>query len=236
MRSASTADRGGRERITLASASVRRVAVSVGLLFAPACGGGGPTEPAGPPTQLEEGDGNGQDWYFSNALPVAYSVVARDANGRGVPGVSVTWAVTSGGGSIAPLVIVTDGDGIASATHTLGPSAASQSVTASASGLPDVVFSVSATTPPTSAAVTVRDDTFGPTNVAVQVNGTVTWTWAASVNNEHNVHYASGPTPRPAPSATVKSGTYNAVFTLPGLYHYFCNIHANMEGDVRVVN
>jgi plastocyanin len=170
-------------------------------------------------------------------LPVAYTVVARDANGRGVPGVSVTWAVTSGGGSVAPATNVTDGDGVASATHTLGPSASTQSVTASVSGLPDVVFSASAATPPTSGAVTVRDDTFAPTNVVVQVNRTVTWTWAADVNNDHNVNYAGGsPTPRPPNSPTLKSGTYDAVFTVAGLYHYFCNIHANMEGDVRVVN
>jgi hypothetical protein len=73
--------------VRLAPPSVRWFAV-VGLLLAAACGGEGPTEPepAGPPAQLEKAEGDGQVWYFSNSLPIAYAVVVRDANGRRVPG------------------------------------------------------------------------------------------------------------------------------------------------------
>ena len=234
MRSASSADRTGCER---PPASVRRLAVLVGLAFAIGCGGDGPTEPAGPPALLEKSDGDGQDWYFSNPLPVAYSVAVRDANGRGVPGVSVTWAVTSGGGSVDPAASVTNGDGIAATTHTLGATEVSHTVTANAASLPEVVFSASASTPPTSAAVTVGDPTFfSPKNVVVQVGGTVTWTWGPTVITDHNVTYVSGPTPRPANSATKDSGTHSNTITVAGLYQYVCNIHGGMDGTVRVVN
>jgi plastocyanin len=202
-----------------------------------ACGGDGGTEPAGPPTELAKSGGDGQDWYFDNPLPVAYSVVARDANGRPVPGVSVTWAVASGGGSVDPSVSVTDGDGIASATHTLGPTETSQTVTASAVGLPEVEFEASASSPPTSAAVTaLNTNQFSPRNVIVQVDGAVTWTWGPDQTQDHNVIFGGGPSPRPPDSPTQRSGTYSATFTNPGLYEYFCNIHAGMTGSVRVVN
>src|SRR5688572_10335104 len=160
----------------LAPASVVRLTALLGLVFAAACGGGdGPTEPPGPPAQLVKSEGDQQAWYFGNPLPTPYRVAVLDANGRGVPGVTVGWEVTSGGGSVDPLESETDSDGIASTTHTLGTET-SYAVTASAIGLPDVEFSASASNPPTSGAVTVGNNFFSPRDVVVQVNGTVTWT------------------------------------------------------------
>jgi plastocyanin len=205
--------------------------------LAAACGGYGSTEPAGPPAQLEKSEGDGQNWYFGNALPVAYEVVVRDANGRGVSGVTVTWSVTAGGGSVDPATSVTNADGVATTTHTLGPAATSHSVTANAAGLPQVEFTASATSPPTSAAVSVGDPTFfSPENVVVQVGGTVTWTWGPSVITLHNVVYVGGPTPLPAGSQTQTSGTHSNTFTNAGLYQYACTLHSGMDGTVRVVN
>jgi plastocyanin len=207
------------------------------LILIAACKGDGPTQPVGSPTQLVKADGDGQSWYFNNALPNAYEVVARDANGRPVPGVSVTWTVTAGGGTVDPPSVVTGNDGIASATHTLGPSAASQTVTAHAAGLTAVEFSASASSAPTSAAVTVlNNNRFSPQNVVVQVDRTVTWTWGPDQLEGHNVMFAGGAAGRPPDSPTQETGSYSGVFTAPGLYQYFCNIHAGMDGTVRVVN
>jgi plastocyanin len=232
MRSASTADRAG-----LAPVSVRRLVAFIGWVAAAACSGGGPTEPAGPPAALAKSDGDGQSWYFNNPLPVAYQVVVRDAGGRPVPGVSVSWAVTAGGGSVDPSVSTTDGDGHASATHTLGPSATSHTVTANAAGLPEVAFSASAASPPNSAAVTLTiQNRFTPQSVVVQAAGTVTWTWAPNQIEQHNVIFAVGPAGRPPDSPTQMAGSYSAVFNQAGVFDYFCNIHANMTGRVRVVN
>jgi plastocyanin len=218
-------------------APVRLLRNAYALILLAGCGGDGPTGPAGPPTQLVKSDGDGQSWYFSNPLPAAYEVVVRDANGVPVPGVSVTWAVTAGGGTMDPTTSVTGSDGIASATHTLGPSATAHTATANAASLPEVMFSASASSPPTSAAVTVQNtDRFSPENVVVQVAGTVTWTWAPDQTQDHNVIFSGGTAGRPPNSPTQRTGTYSGAFTAPGLYQYFCNIHANMNGTVRVVN
>src|SRR3989440_12525285 len=71
-----------------------------------ACGGnGGGTTPPGPPVDLlKTPAGDNQSWYFNNPLPTALSVTAVDVDGRAVPGVVVTWAVTTsnGGGGNPP--------------------------------------------------------------------------------------------------------------------------------------
>ncbi|HET9295226.1 MAG TPA: Ig-like domain-containing protein [Gemmatimonadales bacterium] len=55
-----------------------------------------------------------------------------DANDAPEANVEVTWAVVSGGGSIIPTTVLTDGGGLASATFTLGPDAGNQQARASA--------------------------------------------------------------------------------------------------------
>lgn len=221
--------RGGSHRPARALA----LAAFAAMLTVVACGDDGPTEPAGSPTELAKVAGDGQAWFFSNALPDPYEVVVLDANGRGVPGVEVTWTVTSGGGTIEPAASTTSSDGVAAATHTLGPTEAVHTATASATGLSDVEFSASASDPPTSGAVAVDDNRFTPANVVVQVGGTVTWTWVGA--SEHNVVF-TGPTPRPADSPTQASGTYDVAFTAPAVHSYVCTLHLGMSGTVRVVN
>ncbi|HQR17884.1 MAG TPA: hypothetical protein PK948_05920, partial [Gemmatimonadales bacterium] len=72
-------------------------------------------------------------------LPVAAppSVLVTDANANPVAGVSVTFAVTGGGGSILPVTpVVTNAAGVAALTSwTLGNAAGANTVTASAAGL-----------------------------------------------------------------------------------------------------
>ena len=88
--------------------------------------------------------------------PVQPGVQVIGANGTPVSGVSITWTVTSGQGSISPATSVTDARGEARATSwTLGTRAGRHTVTASgtaatarahielsAPGSPDVVLSV----------------------------------------------------------------------------------------------
>jgi plastocyanin len=234
MRAHGLTERGPQASLTPARAA--RLGIFTTVVLA-ACGGDSPAGPAGPPTQLEKSGGDGQAWFFDNPLPESYGVVVRDADGGPVEGVTVSWTVTAGGGSVDPLVSVTNGDGSASTTHTLGPAGTSQTVTASVTGLPEVEFEASASSPPTSAAVTaLNTNQFSPRNVVVQIDGTVTWTWGPDQTQDHNVIFGSGPAPRPPDSPTQRSGTYSAAFTGPGLYEYFCNIHAGMHGTVRVVN
>jgi adhesin/invasin len=78
------------------------------------------------------------------------SVVVRDAQGNPVANVSVTFAVTQGGGSVSGGTQVTGTNGVATVTAwTFGPVAGPNSVVASATGLPSVTFNATTTGTPT---------------------------------------------------------------------------------------
>ena len=62
------------------------------------------------------------------------AVTIQDADGRAVPGETVTWSVT-GGGTTDPVETRTDAEGIASTSWTLGTTAGEQTLTASAGTL-----------------------------------------------------------------------------------------------------
>src|SRR2546430_9923100 len=80
-------------------ACVNRLAAFGAVVGALSCGGdGGGTTPPGPPVDLLKSGGDNQSWYFNNPLPTALSVTAVDVDGRAVPGVVVTWAVTTSNG------------------------------------------------------------------------------------------------------------------------------------------
>ncbi len=212
-------------------------ALGVGLV-ALACGGDS-TEPPGPPAEVVKSGGDGQMWYFNNPLPLPYRVTVRDANGRAVRGVLVTWAFTTGDGSLSPNPSTTNSSGVATTIHTLG-AATTYVVTATVAGLPSVPFSPTASAPPTSAAVDVRDNTFYPPNVVVQTGGTVTWTQTGSA--AHNVTFGSGPTtPATISETNLATGTVDSrtrTLTAVGTYNYSCTHHAGagMTGTVTVVN
>ncbi|HYR11949.1 MAG TPA: Ig-like domain-containing protein [Longimicrobium sp.] len=79
--------------------------------------------------------------------PVADSAAAlvRDPYGNPVPGVTVNWAVTSGGGSVSPASSVTSAQGIARARWTLGGSVATpQTLRASAGASMNATFTATA--------------------------------------------------------------------------------------------
>ena len=222
------------------SRAARRAALAVASLLA-ACGGGdkgsgtGPCTP-GAATQLLVNAGNAQEWYFNNPLPAALSVKALDASNCAVPGVVINWAVASGGGGVSPAQSTTGTNGVASATDSIG-SSTTQSVTATPAitTLPTLTFSATAAAPPTSGAVTLQNIAFNPSSVVVQSGSTVTWTWNDGTT-PHNVTFLSGPTPRPADSGTMSSGTHTGTFTTVGTYGYHCTLHGGMNGTVTVVH
>src|SRR5207249_3252735 len=94
--------------------------------------------------------GNNQSATAGTAVAIEPSVIVRDANGNPVGGVSVTFAVASGGGTVTPTTSVTTGaNGIAAVTSwILGPTAGPNSLTATASGLTGspVTFTATGTT------------------------------------------------------------------------------------------
>lgn len=83
---------------------------------------------------------------WGTALPDPLRVKVSTMGGVGVAGVTVAFAVTSGGGSVNPATAVTDAAGVAQTTLTLGPQTAENVVAASTSSLPgkSVTFSAQA--------------------------------------------------------------------------------------------
>src|SRR5260370_28305345 len=101
--------------------TTKRVITLLAGVWAWACGGDS-TQPPGPPLDLMKSGGDAQNWYFNNRLPTPLTVTAVDASSRPVPGVVVTWAVTSsaGSGAVNPHQSTTDASGVATTTASVG--------------------------------------------------------------------------------------------------------------------
>jgi hypothetical protein len=120
--------------------------------------------------------------------PVRDSLVVRlvDTTGVGVPGRTVTWAVSIGGGSVAPETDASDADGVASTRWTLGPDAGANAVRATIAGAGFVTFTAVGTSgngggggsAPSASRSTVSAD---PTSIAA---GTGTSTITVKVLDE----------------------------------------------------
>lgn len=81
-----------------------------------------PTGPPGPPEVIGIVSGNGQLGAVDRPQLESFVVRVTDINGTPVQGVTVTWEVASGGGSLAATSTVTAVDGTASTLLILGPS------------------------------------------------------------------------------------------------------------------
>ena len=97
---------------------------------------------------------------------------------------------------------------------------------------------------PATAAVTVgdiffRSDHNGSSNTAVDtvaVNGTVTWTWAATVTMPHSVQSLGTPSFTSSAIMTGGGSSYHFTFTAPGTYQYDCGVHGQlMTGSIVVL-
>src|SRR5438132_14134927 len=213
--------------------SRKQLCVLGAVVGALSCGGDGGNTPPGPPGDLLKA-GDNQSWYFNNPLPTALRDTAVDVDGRPVPGVAITWAVATGDGTVTPTQSTTNASGVATTTDSIGGSTI-QTVSAAFTGLAGPVsFTAHATTPPTSAAVSVEDNHFNPQNSVVQTGGTVTWTWAGA--NPHTLTFTFGPTPLPANQTAQMSRTAQRTITAVGTYNYTCTIHGGMNGTLTVVH
>jgi hypothetical protein len=92
--------------------------------------------------------GAGQSAPRGTTLPKAFTVRVVGANGLPVAGVSVTFTVTGGGGTLGGLgsrTVTSNADGLAEATLTLGSAAGANTVAATSAGLAQVVFGATGT-------------------------------------------------------------------------------------------
>ena len=108
------------------------------------------TEPGlGPPAKLliQAGGGAPQTGVIGQAVPTAPTVLVTDASNHPVPGVAVTFAITSGGGSLSSTTQTTSSTGVGSVVWTLGNTFGTKTLTATVAGLPPVTFSAMAIAP-----------------------------------------------------------------------------------------
>ena len=86
---------------------------------------------SGAATVLTKQSGDNLTGLINAALGTPHVVRVGDGAGNGVAGITIDWSVT-GGGSVSPTSSVTDVNGLASTTRTLGPTAGPASTIASA--------------------------------------------------------------------------------------------------------
>ena len=107
---------------------------------AAACGGDDSVGPSG--ATLVKLSGDGLQGSAGETLYSTLYVRAADAQGLPLAGRTVTFAFTSGGGSVVTPQATTDAFGIAQASVVLGPEIGVQVVSATMSGAPPVEFSI----------------------------------------------------------------------------------------------
>jgi hypothetical protein len=93
------------------------------------------TPAAGPATNLALVSGNNQSGTVGQPLANPFVVKVTDSNGNPVSGINVTFAATAGGGIVNPTAAVTNAQGLASTTLTLGLNAGTNTMTASSGTL-----------------------------------------------------------------------------------------------------
>ncbi len=108
---------------------------------------------AGPASTIAKSAGDGQTAIAGSVLPTALAVQVTDQSGNPVSGVSVTFAVASGGGSISGGAATTNAAGIATiGSWTLGTAAGANTVTATSLGLAGSPLTFTATGTPAPAS------------------------------------------------------------------------------------
>lgn len=136
---------------------------------------------AGAAMNLRVVSGEAQSGTAGTALAAPFTVRVSDQFDNPVSGATVTFAVASGGGTIAPVTATTNAQGLASTTLTLGRTAGPNTVTASTPGTTPVTFTATARVGAAAAIAKVPagDNQTAQVNTALPVAPTVIVTDAA---------------------------------------------------------
>jgi len=125
---------------------------------------------AGPATTLAKSAGDGQSAPVGTAVAVAPAVLITDVSGNPVNGTSVTFAMTSGGGSVTGASATTNSSGVATVgSWTLGAVAGSNTLSAtsgSLAGSPATFTATGTTGAATKLAVTIVAPTTAQNGIA----------------------------------------------------------------------
>ncbi len=129
---------------------------------------------AGPPRAIVISQGDQQNALVSSAVPLAPTVVVSDSLGNPVAGVSVTFAITSGGGQLTAPTTTTLANGRAAVgAWKLGNVMGANSLTATASGVPVAPITFSATAQVKGTIVLANVSKLGRTDSSVPTSPSV---------------------------------------------------------------
>ena len=99
----------------------------------------------GPPATLTKLSGDNQSAEVGQPVAIAPSVRVADRYGNVIAGAEVTFKVASGGGTVAPAIVVSEADGSAAPTSwTLGTTAGLNSLSVSAGAASPITFAATA--------------------------------------------------------------------------------------------
>jgi hypothetical protein len=98
--------------------------------------------------------GDGQTGEIGKELRSPLTVKVSDASGNPIQGFFVSWSVEPGSGSVNPATSRTNAEGVAATVWRLGDRRGEETVSASAAGLPPIVFKATGT-PPEPASLTI---------------------------------------------------------------------------------
>jgi adhesin/invasin len=194
----------------------------------------------GAPFLFAKAGGDNQTTATGTPFPAPLQARVADAYGNGIPGITVTWTVTSG-----PVVLTdpggsTNAQGIASVTATAGATTGSAVLTATTTVLPAISIPYNLTVAPAVRDVTLGDiffksstnNTQNPARDTVQVGQTVRWT---NTTGGHTVRSLGSPSFPNSGALSTVGATYSHIFTTVGTYQYDCAIHGNqMTGTIVV--
>jgi hypothetical protein len=122
-------------------------------------------------TAIDKLSGDAQTGTAGTNLPAPIRVRALDRLSSPVPGITITLAVSAGGGSLSATTLVTGADGTATATWKVGTVAgAANTVTATASGVAAVTFTATVVAgPPVTISIVAGDRQSAGVGTAVPV-------------------------------------------------------------------
>lgn len=115
---------------------------STGPGTSPPPGGGQPPKPE--PAAVSKLAGDQQQARLGSALGTQLVVRVTDSQGKPVPDATVSWSITTGGGSLSASSMQTDSNGEARVTWTLGSAGGAQSASATVGSIAPVTFQATA--------------------------------------------------------------------------------------------
>ena len=174
------------------------------------------TGTVGPPAVLAASAGEGQSAAVGGSVATAPAVLLSDAAGHPLPGVSVTFSVASGGGTVTGATPLTDANGIATlGGWILGLLPGPNTLTVSRSGVPPLTLHA------TGVGFSVAAVGLGHSHSCAIDTGGVTWCWG--LNDRGQV--GNGAAANDSVPTLVSGGrTFTAVTA--GVFHS-CGLLAN---------